>query len=74
MPSLVEIETLIMEKKIFKTRQCVFAIAYLSPLRKGRDPSFEETRIPFTHGCYVPSLVEINPVVPEKKIFYLYSI
>ena len=25
--------------------------------------------IPFTQGCFVPSLVEIGPVVLEKKIF-----
>ena len=32
-------------------------------------PSFEQTWIPFTQGCFVPSLVEIGPVVLEKKIF-----
>ena len=31
--------------------------------------SFEETWIPFTQGCFVPSLVEIGSVVLEKKIF-----
>ena len=31
--------------------------------------SFEQTGIPFTQGCFVPSLVEIGPVVLEKKIF-----
>ena len=30
--------------------------------------SFEETWIPFTQGCFVPSLVEIGPVVLEKKM------
>ena len=30
--------------------------------------SFEETRIPFTLGCFVPSLVEIGSVVLEKKM------
>ena len=33
--------------------------------------SFEQTWIPFTQGCFVPSLVEIGPVVPvvlEKKM------
>ena len=29
-------------------------------------PSFEEIWIPITKGCFVPSLVEICPVVPEK--------
>ena len=32
-----------------------------------RGPSFEQTWIPFTYGCFVPSLVEIGPVVLEKK-------
>ena len=31
--------------------------------------SFEQTWIPFTQGCFVPRLVEIGPVVLEKKIF-----
>ena len=31
--------------------------------------SFEQTWIPFTQGCFVPNLVEIGPVVLEKKIF-----
>ena len=36
---------------------------------KGWGPSFEQTYIPFTQGCFVPSLVEISSVVLEKKIF-----
>ena len=40
----------------------------LSPFGKGRDPSFEQTWIPFTQGCFVPSLIEIGPVVLEKKM------
>ena len=31
--------------------------------------SFEQTWIPLTPGCFVPSWVEIGPVVLEKKIF-----
>ena len=31
-------------------------------------PSFEQTWIPFTQGYFVPSLVEIGPVVLEKKM------
>ena len=31
--------------------------------------SFEQTWIPLTPGCFVPSLIEIGPVVLEKKIF-----
>ena len=29
-------------------------------------PSFEQTWI-FTQGCFVPTLIEIGPVVPDKK-------
>ena len=39
----------------------------LSNLGKGRDPSFEQTWIPFTHGCFESSLVEIGQVVLETK-------
>ena len=39
----------------------------ISPL-KGRDPSFEQTWIPFTQEYFVPNLVEIDPVVLEKKM------
>ena len=45
----------------------------LSPLGKGRRPSFEQTLILFTFtllkGCFVLILVEIGSVVLEKKIF-----
>ena len=37
---------------------------YYLPLEKGGPP-----RIPFTQGYFVPSLVKIDPVVLEKKIF-----
>ena len=33
-----------------------------------RGPSFEQNYISFTQECFVPSLVEIGPVVLEKKI------
>ena len=57
--SLVEIGTVVLEKRIFKFRQ----FQYLR-----RIPSFENTWIPFTQGCIVPSLVEIGAVVLEEKI------
>ena len=66
--SLDEIGPLALEKKILKFCQCIFAILKLSPLRKGRGPSFEQTWIPITQGCFVPSLDEIGLVVPEKNI------
>ena len=42
---------------------------YYPPFRKGCGPSFDKTSIHFTEECFVPSLVEIGPVVLEKKIF-----
>ena len=30
---------------------------------------FKQNWIPFTQGCFVPSLIEIGPVVLEKKLF-----
>ena len=55
-------------RRFFKFRQFIFAISLLSPLWKGLGPSFEQTLIPFTQGCFVPGLVEIGPVVLKKKI------
>ena len=45
-----------------------FPFSWLSPLGKGRGPSFEQTWIPFIQGCSVPSLVENGPVVLKKKM------
>ena len=67
MPSLVEIGPVVLEKKISLFRQCIFTISLLSLLGKGHGPSFKETLIPFTQGCFVPSLVEIGHVVLERK-------
>ena len=40
----------------------------LSPLGEGHGPSFEQTWIPLTQGCFVPNLAEIGSVVLKKKI------
>ena len=52
-PSFDEIGPVVLERKIFKFRQYIFAISLLSPLGKGRFPTFERTRLPFTKGCFV---------------------
>ena len=44
-----------------------FTIVLLSTLGTGRCPSFEQTWISSIQECFVPSLVEIGPVVLEKK-------
>ena len=56
------------EDFFFNFRQCIFAISWLSPGGKGRGPSFGQTWIIFTQGCFVPSLVENGRVVLEKKV------
>ena len=47
--------------------QCIFPISLLSPFRKERGPSFIQTWILITRGCFVPSLVKIGLLVLEKK-------
>ena len=44
---------------------CYFVI--ISPWKRA-GPSFEQNWIPSTQGCFVPNLVQIGPVVLEKKI------
>ena len=63
MSSLVEIDPVVLEKKKFKFHQSIFAISQLSPPGKGSGSSFEQIWIPFTKGCFVPSLLESGPVV-----------
>ena len=67
-PCFVEIGPLVLEKEIFKYFQYNFTISLLSPLGEERGPSFKQTWIPSIHGCFVPCLVEIGPVVLEKKL------
>ena len=62
MPKLIEIGPVVTEKN-FKTyySKCVFAISLLSLPGKG----CKLNPLPFIQGCFVPSLVEIGPVVLE---------
>ena len=69
MPFSIEIGQVVLEKKIFKFLQCIFAILSLSPIGKGWGPSFEQTCILFTQGCIVLSLVEIGSVVLARRFF-----
>ena len=46
----------------------------LFPIGKRHDPSIEQTWIPFTQECWMPSLVEISTVVLEKmKMWKVYQ-
>ena len=69
-PSLFEIDKMVLEKKIFEFHPRIFKISSLSPLDKERDPLYVQTWIPFTQRCIVPSLVQIGPVVLERRIFF----
>ena len=57
--------------RFLKFRQWVFAFSLLFSLGKRGGPSFGQTWILFTQGCFVSfaSLIEIGQVVLEKKIF-----
>ena len=72
--SFVEIGPVVLKKILYIFHKCIFAISLLSLLEKGRGPSFEKFWVPFTQGCLVPSLVEIRPVVLEKKILYFIKV
>ena len=58
----------LLEKKIFSFPQCISAISLIFPPEKGPGRSFEQTWIHFEQGCFVPCLVNIGPVVLEKKM------
>ena len=47
MISLVEIGPVVLEKKIFKFVNVFLQISLISPLEKGRGPSFEQIWIPY---------------------------
>ena len=51
-------------KRLIKRRKNLFFTLW-----ELNSSSFEQTWIPFTQGCTVEGLVEIGPVVLEKKIF-----
>ena len=52
----------VLEKGFF---QWIFVTLHL---KKERGLSFDQTWITFTQGCFISSLVEIGPVVLEKKM------
>ena len=47
----------------------IFTFSLLSPFENDRSSSFVQFWIPITQGCFLASLVEIGPVVLEKKFF-----
>jgi hypothetical protein len=61
--------SVVLEKKIFKWLHPISAFLKLSPLWRRPSPLFEQFRIPFTQGWFVPSLIEIGLLILENKIF-----
>ena len=57
---------MLVEKTIFKFRQCILAYFEIVSLLKKAEPFIWRNLIPITKGCIVPSLVEIDPVILEK--------
>jgi hypothetical protein len=63
--------SVVLEKKIFKWPNPIFAFLWLSPLWRGPSPLFEHCRVPFTQGWFMPSLIEIGQLVLEKILSYI---
>ena len=55
-------------EKDFQILLTIFRYFVTFSLRKEQGPLFEQTWIPFTQGCFEPSLVEISSVILAKKI------
>ena len=63
---LVEIDPVVLEKKIFKFRHYIFAISRLSPLDKGLTLHLNKLESSFPKNAL--SLVEIVKVILKKKV------
>ena len=66
MQSLVEINPVILEKKILKAHQSILVISKLSLF--GKKTVGLQIEISFNQGCFVLKLIEIDPVILEKKM------
>jgi hypothetical protein len=55
--------SVVLEKKIFKWPHPICTFLLLFPLWRGPGPYFEQFRISFTQGWFVPSLLEIGWLV-----------
>ena len=71
MTSLVEIGPVVLEKKIFDFRQCIFVYFVIISPWKRTGPFIWRNLGPLHPRCFVPSLVEIGPVVLKKEIFFV---
>ena len=65
-PNFKFIGPVVLEKKIFKFRKCIFSVSFINPLRK-RAGAFRLNKLEFPR-MLCANLVEIGPVVLEKKM------
>ena len=68
MPSLVEIGPVVLVKKIFKLSMYFSNFIIISPWKKVGPLQFSKLESHSQIKIFVPSLVEIGPVVLEKKM------
>ena len=64
---------MVIEKKIFKFRQCIFAISIFYPLGKGYDSSIEQLWIPSTKVVYTLEDMWEWPFIWIKYMNYIFS-
>ena len=64
MPSLVEIDAVVLEKK----SSMYFHFSLLSPFDNGHGILFEQTLIIFTSECFMSSMVELDLVILKELI------
>ena len=69
MQSLDEISVVVLKKMIFQYFQNNFTFSLLSPLEKGVALHLNKLESPSPKEALCKNLVEIGPVVLEKKIF-----
>ena len=69
--SLVQIGSVVLEKKIFKISHCIFCNFIIIAFWKKAKPFIWSNLNPYTQGWFVASLVEIGLVVLEKRIFQI---
>ena len=67
-PSLVEIGQVVLER-IFKFRQCIFAISQLSPLVKGRVPSLNKFESPSSEDAFCQVWLKLAQWFWRRRFF-----
>ena len=71
-PSLVEIGQVVLER-MFKFRQCIFAISQLSPLVKGRVPSLNKFESPSSEDAFCQVWLKLAQWFWRRRFFLILS-